>query len=143
MNAGIADVPVEETWAHLTDGGPSILIDVRTRAEWMFVGIPELSSIGKRVITLEWQTFENGRVDPEFPVRLRGLLEAAGATENTDLFFICRSGARSRQAALAMAAVGYTRCHNVADGFEGPLDSERHRGGVAGWKAAGLPWAQG
>ena len=28
------------------------------------------------------------------------------------------------------------------DGFEGPLDEERHRGCVEGWKAEGLPWAQ-
>jgi adenylosuccinate synthase len=32
---------------------------------------------------------------------------------------------------------------NVADGFEGPVDAEGHRGTVAGWKAEGLPWRQG
>jgi rhodanese-related sulfurtransferase len=70
-------------------------------------------------------------------------LDAAGATKESELFFICRSGARSRMAAEAMANVGYRRCRNVADGFEGPLDADRHRGQVAGWKAAGLAWAQG
>jgi hypothetical protein len=46
-------------------------------------------------------------------------------------------------AAEAMAALGYQHCHNVADGFEGPLDGDRHRGRVGGWKAAGLAWTQG
>jgi hypothetical protein len=31
----------------------------------------------------------------------------------------------------------------VAEGFEGPLDANRRRGGRAGWKYAGLPWVQG
>jgi hypothetical protein len=42
-----------------------------------------------------------------------------------------------------MAAAGYRACHNVAGGFEGPLDDDRHRGSADGWKAAGLPWLQG
>jgi rhodanese-related sulfurtransferase len=46
-------------------------------------------------------------------------------------------------AAEALAANGFRRCRNVAEGFEGPLDPGRHRGQLAGWKAAGLPWVQG
>ena len=56
-----------------------------------------------------------------------------------DLFFICRSGSRSLAAAKAMAAMGYRACHNVAGGFEGPLDDDRHRvagrGLEGGWPA--------
>jgi rhodanese-related sulfurtransferase len=55
---------------------------------------------------------------------------------------LCRSGARSRAAAMAMTAKGYNKCYNVAEGFEGNLDAEQHRGRVSGWKAAGLPWKQ-
>jgi rhodanese-related sulfurtransferase len=58
------------------------------------------------------------------------------------LFFICRSGVRSQHAAQAMLARGYTRCFNVAEGFEGPLDDSRHRGVKGGWKSRGLPWVQ-
>jgi len=139
----IEDVPVSEVWAHLKDDAASVLIDVRTRAEWAFVGVPDLSGIGKRVVTIEWQTFPDNRIDPGFPDRLRLLLEGAGVKKDTELFFICRSGGRSRMAAEAIATAGYSRCRNVADGFEGPLDDSRHRGGVAGWKTAGLPWVQG
>jgi rhodanese-related sulfurtransferase len=69
-------------------------------------------------------------------------LKAAGATTETPIAFICRSGARSQAAAIAMTAKGFTKCFNVAGGFEGDVDAERHRGGTNGWKAEGLPWVQ-
>jgi rhodanese-related sulfurtransferase len=116
---------------------------VRTRAEWAFVGLPDLAEIGKRVLTVEWQTSPETGIDAVFPERLSEVLAAAGANSDTELFFICRSGGRSRMAAEAIANAGYRRCRNVADGFEGPLDDDRHRGQVAGWKAAGLAWVQG
>jgi rhodanese-related sulfurtransferase len=139
----VEDLPVEEVWTRLRSDPNSVLIDVRTREEWAFVGLPDLAGIGKRVMTVEWQTFPDNRVDPAFVERLGGLLDAAGVGRDSELLFICRSGGRSRMAAEAMVAAGFTRCRNVAEGFEGPLDERRHRGGLAGWKAAGLPWVQG
>jgi rhodanese-related sulfurtransferase len=139
----IEDVPVEEVWARLQSDAASVLIDVRTRAEWAFVGLPDLQKVGKRVLTVEWQTSPESSVDTAFADRLVKVLDAAGAGKDTELFFICRSGGRSRMAAEAMANAGYRRCRNVADGFEGPLDANRHRGRIAGWKAAGLDWVQG
>jgi len=139
----IEDVPVEEVWSRLKEDSAALLIDVRTRAEWAFVGLPDLTEIGKRVFTVEWQTSPENRIDAAFPERLVEVLDAAGANTDTELFFICRSGGRSRMAAEAMANAGYRRCRNVAEGFEGPLDASRHRGQVAGWKAAGLAWVQG
>ncbi len=139
----IEDVPVEEVWARRESDAGSVLIDVRTRAEWAFVGLPDLEKIGKRVLTVEWQTSPESRIDAAFPERLEKVLDAAGAGKDTELFFICRSGGRSRMAAEAMASAGYRQCRNVADGFEGPLDADRHRGRAAGWKAAGLAWVQG
>lgn len=139
----IDDVSVTDVWDRLKEDRASLLIDVRTRAEWTFVGLPDLNALGKRVVTIEWQTYPEGMADPGFVKKLDGLLEGAGVAKNTELFFICRSGGRSRMAAEVMADAGYTRCHNVAEGFEGPLDPQRHRGRIAGWKAAGLPWMQG
>ncbi len=143
MASAVDDIAVRDTWERLKVVPASLLIDVRTRAEWAFVGLPDLSALGKRVITVEWQTFPENSVDPAFTQRLKAALEGTGADTSTELFFICRSGGRSRMAAEAMAALGYQSCHNVADGFEGPLDQKRHRGTVGGWKAAGLAWAQG
>lgn len=138
----IIDVAVADVWDRLKSDPAAMLVDVRTKAEWSFVGVPDLSTIGKQPVLIEWQGFPGGQIDPQFADKLAGHLEASGATWDHEIFFICRSGGRSKAAATVMAARGYTRCRNVADGFEGPLDRNRHRGSAGGWKAAGLPWAQ-
>jgi len=139
----IAAVSVDEAWSRLKADAGSVLIDVRTIAEWAYVGLPDLSSIGKRPVLVEWQGFPDDRQNTAFVERVTEALNPLGADHDTELFFICRSGQRSLKAAQAMAAAGYRRCRNVADGFEGPLDANRHRGQIGGWKARGLPWAQG
>lgn len=78
----IEDVPVEEAWARLEKDPGSVLIDVRTRAEWTFVGLPDLGKIGKRVLTVEWQTSPDSKIDAGFPERLTAVLDAAGATKD-------------------------------------------------------------
>jgi rhodanese-related sulfurtransferase len=134
---------VEETWTRLSRDQGSVLVDVRTSAEWAYVGLPDLSSIGKRPMLIEWVEFPGNQLNQAFVPQLIDALTKIGANKDTELFFLCRSGGRSLSAARAMAAAGYSRCRNVADGFEGPLDPNRHRGSVGGWKAKGLPWAQG
>ncbi len=135
MHAG--DVSPTEAYEALATDPDAVLVDVRTRAEWMYVGTPDLSGIGKRVVLLEWQgpdgSLHGGFVD--------ALLDG-GIPTDAPVYFICRSGARSASAASAATAAGYRAAHNVAHGFEGPPDAARHRGGVAGWKADGLPWHQ-
>ena len=132
-NETVDTVDVEATWQRLAARLGSQLIDVRTRAEWAYVGIPDLGPLGKRAVLVEWQTFPDQTVDPRFAERLASEFGALGVQLDDDLFFICRSGSRSLAAAKAMAAEGYRACHNVAGGFEGPLDNQRHR--VGGWKA--------
>lgn len=78
----IEDVPVEEAWARLEKDPGSVLIDVRTRAEWTFVGLPDLGKIGKRVLTVEWQTSPDSKIDAGFSERLTAVLDAAGATKD-------------------------------------------------------------
>ncbi len=141
-DSSVDDVDVASAWERLQSKPGAQLVDVRTRAEWTYVGIPDLSPFGKRALLVEWQTFPDQSVDPRFVERLAGELNALGVKLGDDLYFICRSGSRSLAAARAMASAGYGACHNVAGGFEGPLDDERHRGSVEGWKAAGLPWLQ-
>lgn len=138
----VDDVSVQNVWKRLEADPNAVLVDVRTRAEWSFVGVPDLSPIGRQIVLQEWQGFPSGQADPQFADKLAGQLETAGVGKDCEIFFICRSGGRSKAAATVMAAKGYSRCHNVADGFEGPLDPRRHRGAEGGWKAAGLPWVQ-
>ncbi len=139
----IDDVGVKDVWERLKSDPAAVLVDVRTKAEWSFVGLPDLSSIGKKPVLAEWQTFPDSRVDPQFAERVATALTESGVGKEAEIFFICRSGGRSKAAATVMASRGFSHCRNVADGFEGPLDPNRHRGNAGGWKAAGLPWAQG
>ncbi len=139
----VDEVDVASAWSALQGNPRSQLVDVRTRAEWTYVGIPDLGALGKRAVLVEWQTFPDQSVDPRFADRLAQELQALGVQLDDDLFFICRSGSRSLAAAKAMASAGYRACHNVSEGFEGPLDDDRHRGTLSGWKATGLPWQQG
>jgi len=132
------DIPVEEAWAVLRDEPDATLIDVRTDAEWSYVGVPDLTGLGKHPLLVSWQRFPDMAVDTGFVAALRD----AGLSPGAANLFICRSGARSRAAAFAMATEGFPRCYNVADGFEGDMDAHRHRGTVSGWKAAGFPWIQ-
>jgi rhodanese-related sulfurtransferase len=139
----VEDVPVLETWKRLRGDPKAVLVDVRTRAEWAFVGVPDLSKLGRNVLLIEWQSFPDNRVATDFADRLEAELTARGVEKTDEIFFICRSGGRSRMAAEVMAGAGYRHCLNVADGFEGPMDADRHRGQIAGWKFEGLDWVQG
>lgn len=141
--SGVEDVPVLETWKRLRGDPKAVLVDVRTRAEWAFVGVPDLSKINRNVMLIEWQTFPDSRTAPDFTERLDAALTANGVDKDAEIFFICRSGGRSRLAAEALTAAGYRHCRNVMEGFEGPLDANQHRSRIAGWKFAGLDWVQG
>jgi rhodanese-related sulfurtransferase len=132
------DVQPETALKILTDVPNAILVDVRTKPEWNFVGLPDLATIGKKPALLEWQEYPSMQLNSGFVPQL----SAAVPDPATPLLFLCRSGARSAAAAKAMSAAGYSTCLNIADGFEGPLDAQAKRGKAGGWKAAGLPWRQ-
>lgn len=136
------DLPSVDAWRVLEQNKEAVLVDVRTRAEWAYVGVPRLDELGREAVLAEWQSFPSMDRVSDFAQRLSAELTARGVKRDTPIFFLCRSGARSRSAAVAMTAAGYSGCFNIADGFEGQLDAEGHRGTVAGWKAAGLPWGQ-
>jgi rhodanese-related sulfurtransferase len=136
------DVDPAEAWASLAANEHAILVDVRTRAEWAFVGLPALAGLGKQPITLEWQVFPTMTVNPDFVAILDEALISAGIARDVPIYFLCRSGQRSRFAAVAMTSAGWSHCYNISEGFEGGLDGESHRGRVSGWKMRGLPWSQ-
>jgi rhodanese-related sulfurtransferase len=136
--ADVPDISPEDSWAALRTDPDAVLVDVRTEAEWTFVGLPELAEAGKQVVLIPWQLYPAMQVNPGFLEQL----VRSGATPGHKLYFICRSGARSMSAALAAQQAGFPHCFNVADGFEGPVDAEGHRGQLGGWKAVGLPWRQ-
>jgi rhodanese-related sulfurtransferase len=136
------DLLAVDAYTLLERDSSSVLIDVRTQAEWAYVGAPDLQALGKTPLFLEWQSYPSMAVDANFTTRLEELLQSAGVERSASLVFLCRSGARSRHAAIAMTNAGWGPCFNISDGFEGPLDSSGRRGGVNGWKAGRLPWTQ-
>lgn len=133
------DITPTQAWRLLSEDRKAMLIDVRTPAEWNYVGVPDLSSVGKQPLLVPWVFFPSMEVNEQFAPQL----ESAGLDRDAPLLFICRSGARSRAAAIAMTKRGFAKCYNVASGFEGDQDQARHRGTVSGWKVEGLPWLQG
>lgn len=133
------DLAPKEAYELLRQDPKARLVDVRTNAEWTYVGLPNLAAIEQQPIKLAWQLFPEMQVNPAFV----GTLAAEIADKSTPLLFLCRSGVRSKAAAAAMTAAGYTRAYNISDGFEGQPDADKHRGQVNGWKASGLPWSQG
>lgn len=135
------DIGPKETWEQLSKDPHAQLVDVRTEAEWNFVGVPDLSGLNRQTLLCEWQRFPPAS-NPNFAAEVTDALSQTSYRKGAALFFLCRSGARSRSAAIAMTKLGYGPCFNIADGFEGALDPARHRGSAAGWKAAGLPWIQ-
>ncbi|MCB8880459.1 rhodanese-like domain-containing protein [Acidisoma cellulosilytica] len=134
----IEDIEPGKVWEALQADPQAQLCDVRTDAEWNFVGIPDLQSLGREVVLIPWQVYPTMQRNGGFVEHLR----EAGMVSETPIYFLCRSGARSLAAAQAAQAAGFTRVYNVADGFEGPPDGQGHRGQVSGWKAEGLPWHQ-
>jgi len=148
MAATLSESVIEETpsdtWAGLKEITDAVLVDVRTKAEWSFIGIPDLNALGKQVILQEWKRYPDMSVNESF---VENLLEQFGGSAPSKIYFLCRSGVRSMQAALvvseAFVAKGLTtQCINVLEGFEGDLDSDRHRGSINGWKVRGLAWGQ-
>ena len=109
------------------------LVDVRTQAEWDYVGhVPES-------VLIEWNIYPSGQRNPRFVEQL----QARVARTEAPVMFLCRSGARSHHAAVAATQAGYPNSYNVLEGFEGEKDPHGHRGTVGGWRFAGLPWVQG
>jgi rhodanese-related sulfurtransferase len=143
--AGYAgDLSPRAAWQLLENEKDAVLVDVRSRAEWTFVGVPSLTRLAKAPLFVAWQNYAtapDGRAQmiPNGEVAAAVL---AAVPKAAPVVFICRSGGRSRSAAIAMTSLGYARAYNLAGGFEGDKDADGHRGRSGGWKADGLPWTQ-
>ncbi len=125
-----ASTPVETQFIQ-ANSNSTFIVDVRTRAEWAYVGLVP------RSLQIEWQSFPTGELNERF-------LDQLQQNVPIDAFalFLCRSGARSHAAASLASSVGYSKAINIIDGFEGDKDASGHRGNIAGWKFSGLPWIQ-
>ncbi|MGL4603494.1 MAG: rhodanese-like domain-containing protein [Iodobacter sp.] len=108
------------------------LVDVRTHAEWQFVGfVPDSEMI-------EWKHYPKMENNPHFLATLQAAVDPESV-----VLFLCRTGARSHEAAALAAAHGYCEAYNILEGFEGDKNADGQRGRINGWKAAGQKWTQG
>ena len=139
------------------------LIDVRTRAEYQFVGHP----INAYLFPYMFMSEEFGKKDDKcgyrFDIKNKSFVQEIGKLFNkTDkLLIICSDGIRSEPAAKDLIDAGFKNIFNVKNGFEGPKfpsfeDSNRHkfyrqlakRNKIYGynhrkhygWQWWGLPW---
>jgi rhodanese-related sulfurtransferase len=129
------DITPEEAWTMLSENPDAVLVDCRTDAEWKFVGVPDVSSLNRDVVFIEWNRTDGTRNEGF----VEDLITAGITPGERPVIFLCRSGNRSIATAEAATAAGIAPSYNVLDGFEGNLDEGRHRGGT-GWRAVGLPW---
>lgn len=121
-----------QSWALLQNNQSAVLIDVRTAIEHSFVGHPP------RAIHVAWKEFPGMQLNNDFV----GQVERQASDKTAPILLLCRSGQRSLDAAKALEAAGYQHLVNIVEGFEGPLDDNKHRGNLGGWRFHGLPWEQ-
>jgi rhodanese-related sulfurtransferase len=131
-------------------GGPGkvLFLDVRTRAEAMFVGMPTLVDalvpfVELQELMSDWDVQRNAyKLEPmqEFVAETLRRLQAKALAKTDTVLLICRSGDRSGRAASRLTEDGFIKVYSVVDGFEGDLSADGRRD-VNGWRKAGLPWS--
>ena len=92
MSHGIAEIGPQAAWELLKTDSGARLVDVRTRAEWSFVGVPDLAQLDRQTVLVEWKSFPQMARNENFVTDLQAAISDGPATQ---LLFICRSGARS------------------------------------------------
>lgn len=135
----IRSINPDEAFALLRERPDAVLLDVRSRVEFDYVGHPP------DALHLAWAEHPAWRPNPmQFVTQAKAALAKLGgaAPETRPILALCRSGGRSLAAAQALAAAGFTDLYNIAEGFEGDRDEAGHRNTINGWRQRGLPWIQ-
>jgi len=116
----------------LQNNNAAVLVDVRTKMEHTFIGHPP------GAVLIPWKEAPDWQLNPNFAAEV----QAAVPNKEAPILLLCRSGQRSLDAAKLLEQLGYKRLINILEGFEGPLDQNKHRGNLGGWRFHGLPWEQ-
>lgn len=136
----IHDLSPTQAYALLQETPRSILIDIRSAMEYLFVGHP----VGS--VHIAWIDEPDWDVNPNFVAEIQNLLKNrfkdSDPRQDATVLLICRSGKRSREAGAALLAAGFQHVMHVDEGFEGERDENHHRGTLGGWRFHGLPWEQ-
>jgi rhodanese-related sulfurtransferase len=141
---GVQCIEPRKAWQFIQKDSKSILIDVRSTMEFLFVGHP------KGAIHIAWIDEPDWDINENFVTEVRNIVlgnavkrdESEESIQNAPIFLICRSGVRSLDGGKALVKAGFTQVFNIEDGFEGPRDVNHHRSTLGGWRFHGLPWEQ-
>jgi rhodanese-related sulfurtransferase len=134
----ISQIKAKESWLELENNQNSALIDVRTSAEFNFVGFPDLENAAATYHQIPIMEFPHMSFQDDFIENMQKQI----TDKSKKLYFICRSGARSQRAAVMALEAGYEDASNISDGFEGDNNDAGQRSKINGWKFANLPWRQ-
>jgi len=121
----------------LQNNPQALFVDVRSKAEFKYVGFPENSILIPWIDDPDWEP--NPGVFSDLVMQE---LDGRENLLNTEIILICRSGFRSNEALKCLENKGFTQVSHVASGFEGDLDENDHRGNLNGWRHDGMPWSQ-
>tara|TARA_R110002074_G_scaffold145034_2_gene293508 strand:+ start:142180 stop:142578 length:399 start_codon:yes stop_codon:yes gene_type:complete len=130
--SSIKSLSPAQAYEFLQNNSQAKLIDTRTTIEYSFVGHP-LNAIHlplKR--PPNWEAFDD--FISQFAKHI--------PSKSTPLILMCRSGARSMEAAKLLESAGYQELYNMEEGFEGDKDENNHRNTIGGWRFHDLPWEQ-
>lgn len=118
----------------------SLLIDIRSSMEYLFVG----HALGS--VHIPWIDEPDWTVDPNFAQTVEKTLanrfKESDPKQEAHVVLICRSGKRTLDAADVLLKAGFKQVYHVEEGFEGEKDEHQHRSTVGGWRFHGLPWEQ-
>ena len=131
-------------------GAKAFFVDVRTRYEVSYVGMPTVADANIPYVEhpddAPWDD-KAGRfkleVNSDFGAELARRMVAKGLGKDDVIIVMCRSGDRSARAATLLTQLGYSSVFSVVDGFEGDVATSGPKLGqrvVNGWKNADLPW---
>ena len=137
----------KEAYRHKIANPRILFLDVRTRAEVNFLGMPDIADANIPVKPMTHFLTSNGKAyqrvnNPDFVPAVAEVIARKGLEPNPVIFIMCRNGKGSAIATNLLAAHGYTKVYSVIDGYEGDMDANGKRT-VNGWRNEGLPWSYG
>ena len=135
----VENVAPADVWNALQTDASAQMVDVRTDAEWNFVGIADLSEAGKTPALIPWQVFPSMQLNTGFVDQLKQAGTDAG---EPDLLPVPQRRAQPGRRAKPPSPQDIHTPTISATGSKDPPNAEGHRGQLAGWKASDLPWRQ-
>jgi rhodanese-related sulfurtransferase len=138
MSLKLNTVTAKKAWEICQQDPRTLLVDVRSSMEFLFVGHPT------GAVHIPWIDEPDWVINKNFVTEIRKLA-LGGLKESSDdvpIVLICRSGNRSEDAGKLLVESGIKNVCHIDEGFEGKLDDSHHRSAVGGWRFHGLPWEQ-